>query len=488
MRKRIIAMICVFVLMFTGTAVRCFIISVSSAYTVSQGYNSYTINLGHLYTNLYDCKGELLNNNTKSLVAIIRPNEKCMSELKLLFHSDEVKKITKELSKGYPVVKKIDKYAKTKYIKIVETIEENGKNMLARHMLDKNYGGLEQYVSTEIGSLSVNFSVDALGRILSGDEGTLIDNDYDSRDGEMVSINGDIQKIAEDAAKTIPKGAVVVMNIENAQILASVSRGDDYINRAVSAYAVGSVFKLVVCASALENRISPLYRCTSSITVGDTTFHCQKNHSHGIQSMRNALANSCNCYFVNLALKIGRDKLYQTAKKLGFAEEFNLFGEKWTVKAGTFPTKNDLLSAGQLALIGFGQGKLTDSPVHFASVISCFANGGHYNYPTLDLVESSENTTIDSTICNKILKYMRYVVSNGTGFAADYKNAAAGKTATAQSGTYVNGREVLLTWFAGIYPYEYPKYAIVVMRENGSSGAEDCCPVFRTIVEKLNHL
>ena len=81
---------------------------------------------------------------------------------------------------------------------------------------------------------------------------------------------------------------------------------------------------------------------------------------------------------------------------------------------------------------------------------------------------------------------MKNVVENGTGFNAQYKSQTAGKTATAQSGIYVDGKEQLNTWFVGFYPYDNPKYSIVVMREGGKSGAGDCCPVFRTILEKYS--
>ena len=83
---------------------------------------------------------------------------------------------------------------------------------------------------------------------------------------------------------------------------------------------------------------------------------------------------------------------------------------------------------------------------------------------------------------------MKNVVENGTGFNAQYKSKTAGKTATAQSGIYVDGKEQLNTWFVGFYPYDNPKYSIVVMREGGKSGAGDCCPVFRTIVEKIDNM
>ena len=64
----------------------------------------------------------------------------------------------------------------------------------------------------------------------------------------------------------------------------------------------------------------------------------------------------------------------------------------------------------------------------------------------------------------------------------------AGKTATAQSGQYVNGKEILHTYFAGVYPYDDPEYVIVVMNEDGKSGSGDCGPVFRNLVEMLETL
>lgn len=483
MSKRLVSLLCVFSLLFTGIIGRCAYIALGSAYQISDSYNSYTLNIGRLYTNIYDRAGRKINNNDKSFVAVIRPNEKCLNELDKLFDKNEVAEITDELSQGYPVIREINKKINTKYIKIFEKI--NDYNIIAPHLLNKENGGLEQYVSEEIGSLSVNFSVDAVGRLLTGDDGTVVNDNYDSNDGVVISLDSEVQKIAEEAARSIPKGSVVILDTETSQVLASVSRGDDYINRSLSPYAVGSVFKIVVCACALENHINPVYTCTSKIKVNDTEFHCQKNHAHGFQNMKQALANSCNCYFVNLALKLGPDKIFETAEKFGFGKAFELY-DKWTVKAGTFADESELNSLGQLALIGFGQGLLTDCPMHFASVISCIANGGNYSAPTLDIKEIAENNIISESTAETLREYMKYVVSDGTGKNAEYNEKTAGKTATAQSGIYNNGKEILNTWFAGFYPYNNPKYTIVVMRENGESGAEDCCPVFRDIVEKLD--
>ena len=485
MSKRFIALICVFMFVFTGIIGRCAFIAFGTAYQISDSYNSYTLDIGKRYTNFYDCTGIRINNKNKSYVAVIRPNEKCLNELDRLFTPQEISEITSELSQGYPVMRSVSKKIDTKYIKIFEKITD--EQSIAKHLLKKEYGGLEQYVSEEIGSLSVNFSVDAMGRLLLGDDGTIVNDNYGSNEGIVISLNSKIQEIAESASKNINKGSVVIMDTESSQILASVSKGDDYINRSLSSYAVGSVFKLIVCACAIENNIEPIYNCTSKIKVGDTQFHCQKNKSHGLQTMKQALANSCNCYFVNLALKLGEDKIVKTAEAFGFGKVYSLYNG-WNVSAGNFPQKSEINSPGQLALIGFGQGMLTDSPMHFAAAISCIANGGNYSAPVLDIVDVSDNKIISEKTSKKLKEYMHYVVTNGTGAAANYNDKSAGKTATAQSGIYNNGTEVLNTWFAGFYPYNHPRYAIVIMCEDGVSGAEDCCPVFRDIVEKIDKM
>ncbi len=485
MSKRLVALCAFFAFLFSSIGIRCACIALGKTYRVGDAYNSYTLDISTLYTTIYDRRGERINNDKTAYTAIIRPNEKCLNELELLFDDDEIKSITSELSNGYPVIRDVDEKADTQYIKIVEKTVDSSNT--AYHLLSSETGGLKQYVSEETGSLSVNFTVDALGRLLSGDEGTIIDNNYSSSDGIIISLDLRLQKIAEDASKTLDKGAVVIMDTASSQLLASVSCGSDYINRAISPYAVGSVFKLVVCACALENDIDILYNCKSSIMVNDTKFSCQNNHSHGLQNLKSALANSCNCYFVNLALKLGSDKLEKTARSFGFGDTFKLY-EGWNILSGNFPDSSELLSSGQLALLGFGQGMLTDSPVHFASVISCIANGGNYSFPTLDINDVEKNTVIQESTSKKLCEYMRYVVTNGTGANAEYKSNTAGKTATAQSGTYVGNDEILNTWFAGFYPYSNPKYAIVVMCENGTSGSEDCCPVFRRIVEKIDNM
>ena len=109
MHKRSLALMIAMIFIFTAIAGRCGYIAMSKTYQVSDTYNSYTLQIGKLKPYIYDRRGKKLNNNATSFMAVIRPNEKCMSELDKLFDDDEVKEITKELSKGYPIIRQVDK-------------------------------------------------------------------------------------------------------------------------------------------------------------------------------------------------------------------------------------------------------------------------------------------------------------------------------------------------------------------------------------------
>lgn len=490
MFKRLIVICASIIFALTATVGRIAYIIFGGEYQVSSGYNSYSLDLSVLKPTLYDCNLNKISNNKTGYKIIIRPNEKCLSELHYLYNKNEIKEIKEELSKGYPVIRSINSPNNNlKYIQTVKVVEDTKTDDIFINLIKANF-------NDEIGSKKVNFSVDALGRLLDGDNGTVVDDEYYAQRGVILTLNSDIQKIVTDAAKTMEKGAVVVMDVKNSNILALLSKGDDYLNRAALSYPVGSIFKLAVCACAIQNNIYSEYNCEGNITVGDTTYSCRKDTVHGSQNMKEALANSCNCYFVNLALELGADKLIETAKLLNFGEDIYL-EEKITVKAGSFPDSDALKSKGQLALLGFGQGLLTDSPVHFCSFICAVANGGVYNNPNIILgsvdanggafynEQSKGKRAMNASTAYKLSEYMRYVVSDGTGRNADYNSSSAGKTSTAQTGRFVGENEIYNTWFAGFYPYNDPKYAIVVMNENGSSGAGDCCPIFRTIVENI---
>lgn len=500
MKKRLIATSLVITLFFTGLTGRIGFIIFSKDNQVAKSNNSYSLTIDTTQPTIYYRNGSKATNNEKSYVAVIRPNPKSIGELNKLFNIKQRNEIIEELMKGYPILIDLDRKpnVELKHIKIF--YKYSTTNSLYQ-VLDKKSNGLFNRIDTNIGSKKISFSLDATGRLLDGDSGTVEEINYNSPEGYTLSIDKDVQEIVINACKNMNKGCALVMNINDNSILACVNKPyENYNIKAFCQYSVGSVFKLVVSACALENNVDLVYNCIGSITVNDVVFSCQSNHKHGTQNLKNALANSCNCYFVNLVNELGRKKLLEVADKLGFNDNTELF-DSWIIKNATLPTDNELLSKGELSLFGFGQGKLLCTPLQIASMLSTISNKGFYQQPKLvlsninnngirtNIVYKQKEKALSEETCNKLLEYMRYVVTNGTGTSAETgSHKSAGKTATAQTGQYCDGMEYLNTWFVGVYPYDNPKYAIVIMNEQGTSGAKDCCPIFRTIVEQIENL
>jgi cell division protein FtsI/penicillin-binding protein 2 len=500
MKKRIISLTSAIILIFSGICGRIGYIIFSNNFLASSSYNSYVLTIDSLAPTLYYNDLNKITNNSYSYVAVIRPNAKCINEVYNLFSGDERQDIIDELKKGYPVIKAVDEN-KINRVKNIEIYKTTNSNNTCSQLIDIKSSGLLKYLDNQIGSRKISFSVDANGRLLDGDNGNVIDENYDTMQGLKLSINKKIQDITYNACSEMKSGCAIVMDITDSSILACVTKPDSsYINKPFEEYSVGPVFKIIVTSSAIENDIDFSYFCVGSTTVGDTKYSCQSNHIHGFETLKSALANSCNCYFVNLALKLGADKIIDTSKKLGFNSAINIYDE-WDINSSTLPTESELSSKGELALLGFGQGKLTSTPLQICSSLCTIANNGEYNVPRLVISQLDDEgnqsnikypdskKVLDTDTCDTLLSYLKYVVTNGTGTnAQSSSNQSAGKTATAQTGQYIDGVEQLNTWFAGVYPVDNPKYAIVVMTENGTSGAENCCPIYRSIVENLDIL
>lgn len=497
MSKRIVSLSLTLVVLFSVACGRIGYIIFSDNYTASTSYNHYSLNIAKKSPTVYYRNGDKASNNKLKYVAVIRPNPKCIAELKKLFNQKEINSVTNELRKGYPILVTLDEKPSVRldYIGIYSSFYSSNN---LYQIYDKASGGIMSFIGDEIGEKNIVFSIDAQGRLLDGDEGSIENKNYDSPEGYRISVDEDIQNIAVDAASQLTSGCVIVMNVNDCSILALVNKPDEtYLIKPFEQYAVGSVFKLVVAACALENKIDPDYICDGSIEVGDSVFYCQNKHAHKKQTLKTALANSCNCYFVNLALTLGKDKLHKSAVAFGFDDDTELF-DKWIVDNATLPSLTDLDSKGELSLFGFGQGKLTVSPFQMCAFLCTVGNMGVKNEPRLfletvnnaDKKESVAYPSGESVLypetCKTLLEYMNYVVTDGTGKnALSSDKRSAGKTATAQTGQFFMKNEYLNTWFAGVYPYDDPEYAIVVMKEHGKSGSQDCCPIFRTIVESL---
>lgn len=485
----------IFVLLLTSCTGRLAYIIFSGGFTVSDTYNSYTLTLDRADVNLYYSDFTRITNNKFRLVAVIRPSEKDIKECMRLFSGEKLSSILDTLKENKPAVIEVENSFSSKTI---NTYYVRKSEIDCYQLIAKESSGLLMHIKAPNRKLEVNFGVDAYGRFLSGDKGSLKSTDYYLTDGIKLTLDKKLQLIAEKSCESMEAGCVVIMRVKDSSIAACVTKPlDSIINKCISQYAVGSVFKIVTAAVALEKGVDLSYNCQGKIKVGDTVFECQHSKAHGKQNLKEALANSCNCYFINLSLHLSKKELLKCAKSFGFDSSTKLYNG-WNIKNGNLPSVAEINTVGEKALFSFGQGKLTASPVQICNMMCTVANGGIKN--EIKLVEgeldsdmtltpyitAESEKAVKSDTANKLIKHLRYAVEVGTGKAADYKNKVAGKTATAQTGQYKAGKELLNTWFAGVYPYDKPEYAIVIMCENGESGAKNCCPIFSTVIESID--
>ncbi|MBR2589870.1 MAG: penicillin-binding protein 2 [Clostridia bacterium] len=380
--------------------------------------------------------------------------------------------------------------------------------------IEKDYNDFLKAIPNHI---NLSTFKDARGNLLIG-KGTRIDRSKQCTDsGIMLTIDRDIQLIAEEAGQTLHQGAVIVMNAATGELLASVSYPtfnpnalEEYIadtanqpmlNRAFTRFNVGSVFKVVVCLAALEAGVSEktCFSCAGKIHCGGVTFSCHKKEGHGKINMTQAVAFSCNTYFIQLAQKIGYYKIYEICKRLGIEKSIPL-SASLSAQAGTLPDSADMSAAAALANLSFGQGALLSSPLWLCKLYSAILNGGYSVEPQLllgkmmsgdikNLFSVQEKRVFSKQHADALYRMLCCAVSSGTGIAASTdKCAVAGKTATAQTGFYTGKKEKLISYFIGLFSIKGEQFTVLVMCENGTSGSKDCAPVFKEICEGIYDL
>jgi penicillin-binding protein 2 len=241
-----------------------------------------------------------------------------------------------------------------------------------------------------------------------------------------------------------------------------------------------------------------MYDCVGKTDVEGRNFNCHKLDGHGWQDMPQAMANSCNTYFIELARCLDIREYRRLATYLGFGREAHLCAGI-IGSGGVLPTEKDLSVPAELANFSFGQGKLTATPLQITQLTCTIANRG--NMPVLRLIKGlthdgesiisekrplySEVLSIDTA--EKIKKMMILAVQRNERSNARSRLVNVGaKTSTAQTGRFdENGEELCHAWITGFFPAEDPQYAVTVLIENGGYGNDAAAPVFRRIAEKI---
>ena len=383
----------------------------------------------------------------------------------------------------------------------------------------------------------------------------------------ITTLDLEIQKLASKLLEG-KSGSVCVMDIYRGDIIGMVSsplydpnqfvhginkknwndlmtnRDRPLINKSVSGlYPPGSTIKTILTISALENNVynpKKVHNCTGFIELYGEKFHCWKKKGHGYLDMREAIKQSCDVYFYEVARQLGIDKLSETADKFGLGKPvLEGFVEE---KSGVVPNttwkkkkigKNWYL--GETLHAGIGQGYWQSSPLQLCLMTAQIANGGYKIKPRI-VVEKGQNefSDLEKFITDKKL-YSEDVVSlydfiskfkykslfknpenikfvqdalfgatnepMGTSYRSrlkDKKFVFAGKTGTSQIRRITaRQRELEIknedlpyeqrdhSLFIGFAPYHDPRYAISVLVEHGGSGSKTAAPIAKKVFKKV---
>ncbi len=327
-----------------------------------------------------------------------------------------------------------------------------------------------------------------------------------------------LQKLIQNELKGF-KGCVIVNNVNDGKIYALYSnpsfdpnvfssrfernrwkdlkkaKGNPLLNRAIRGrYSPGSIFKIAVALSALENGISARtsFFCPGIFNYKNLKFRCWFEPGHGKLNMIGAIAHSCNVYFYNLGLKVGIEKIDKTCELIEFCDKtgIDIPGEK----KGLLPSpewkrviNGQPWYPGDTINLSIGQGYLLVTPIEIARFISFVANGGKLVTPHF-LISPSIKFPIKETRINKryfkiLQNAMRQVVTKGTAVKLSFlKIKVAGKTGTAQTVSGGEGKENN-SWFSGFAPYDNPKICVTVIAEKGGHSTDIAVPIAGKIFE-----
>jgi penicillin-binding protein 2 len=347
-----------------------------------------------------------------------------------------------------------------------------------------------------------------------------------------LTIDADLQVEAEKSLAG-RAGAVVAMKPDTGELLAIASapsfdpnlfvRGIDYknweklikdpkkplLNRAIqSRYPPGSTFKIITALAALEEGLvtkRTSYYCNGSIYFG-RVFRCWKKEGHGRVHLHEALVESCDVYFYEVAKRLDIDTLAQYAFDFGLGSEtgIDLEGEIRGIVPGTWwklKNKNEKWYKGETLNTVIGQGYLSVTPIQMARLTSAMVNGGKLYRPYFLVdpgreIETENVAKVNPENIELIKRALMNVVSGrkGTGRLAQSSVVdIGGKTGTTQVvGGVSDYREMKNipekfrdhAWFVAFAPENEPEIVVSVFVEHGGHGSTGAAPIAKKIIEK----
>ena len=281
----------------------------------------------------------------------------------------------------------------------------------------------------------------------------------------------------------------------------SAKLSEMWVNKNVSStYEPGSTFKLIMSSIALEEDVTEVevggdFYCRGYEDINGVIIHCWKN-SHGSETLKQALANSCNPAFMQLGRRIGVDRLYK------YFEAFGLF-EKTGIETASEESSifRDIDSVGntELATMSFGQ-RFNITPIQLVTAVSAIANDGKLVKPRI--IKQIKNPDTDATTNTDVINVrqvispetaasvrnmMEYVVTDGTGkYGAVKGYSIGGKTGTSEPAPGANNGYTLS--YIAIAPVEDPKVVTLIClygMASDTSGSSIIGPVISQVLTEV---
>ncbi len=347
-----------------------------------------------------------------------------------------------------------------------------------------------------------------------------------------LSVDMELQHYIEELLSEIENSAIVIVSSPaSGEILSMVStpffessrmtkpiieeewelmlkdEGNIFLNRAISAtYNPGSLIKPFMALSVLSDNNVSVYEAVTQRLYCDGEFSLYSNDGtkeykyrdwvstgHGTVTLFDAIKESCNVYFYNKGLELGIDYLKSMSDTIGLTmkSQINLPEEK----NGIYPSTSWKLDEvgegwylGDTVLTSIGQGYVRLTPLEMLKLFELIALEGdkQKSYITTNTFSfSNRYLNLPKSHWTYLKMAMNAVVSQpgGTAYSsfkdAWYKDQLSGKTGTAETG--VDGE--YHAYFAAFYPLIQPKYAVLVLIENGGYGGQNAAPIARKILD-----
>lgn len=251
----------------------------------------------------------------------------------------------------------------------------------------------------------------------------------------------------------------------------------------VDVYEPGSTFKLITLAAALNEGLTHTeerFYCGGRTTVDGEKIKCWKSVGHGSQTLVEGFKNSCNCVFVNLALRLGVNKYYEYLNLFGLGK---ITGVDIASESGGIVMPKEQVRTVDLARIGFGHA-IAVTQLQMANVYAQITTGYKITPHIMNSIKTETKTLYENTQTKQELSLSPDTIStinnmlanniNGEGnytFVAGYD--VGGKTGTAQkygeNGQIAVGKYI--SSFIGTYPAKNPQYVMVICVNEPSAGA-----------------